>query len=75
MSCRIAQPCLSLIDKAIDGHFVIPDFAEFTSQIDSIYSSCADIEEGRVCLCCENVCLTRYFLFIACRLYPTVSQH
>ena len=51
LSCRIVLPCLSLIDKAIDGHFVIPNFEEFTSQIDTIYSSCAENKEGRVCQC------------------------
>ena len=56
---RIVKPCLSLINKAIDGHFVVPNFAEFTSQIDSIYSSCADINDGRVCVhacVCVRVC-------------------
>lgn len=49
---RIVKPCLTLIDKAIDGHFVIPNFPEFTLQIDSIYSSCSELKDGKVCHVC-----------------------
>ncbi|XP_065897800.1 putative glutaminase 2 [Dysidea avara] len=44
----IAGPCLPLVEKAVTGQLVIPDFLEFTKQIDTIYSSGAEISGGKL---------------------------
>lgn len=40
---------------ALTGKFIIPEFKDFTSQINSIFEECKDITEGEVCLPIGNV--------------------
>ena len=39
---------MPLIEAALGKKFVIPEFGEFASKVDELYSVCADIEGGKV---------------------------
>lgn len=43
---------MPLVETALRGKFVIPDFADFTAKIDEIYQECKSIEDGMVSSFC-----------------------
>lgn len=53
--CRAVSGNMPLIEMALTGKFIIPEFKDFTSQINSIFEECKDITEGEVCLTIGNV--------------------
>ena len=47
-ACRCTQENIALIDKALHGDFVIPEFGKFSGHIQNIYQKCKDNSDGKV---------------------------
>lgn len=45
---RIIQSSVSLLFRAFNQEFIIPDFEEFTKHIEDIYLKCANNTDGQV---------------------------
>ena len=48
LSCRAVTPNIPLIETALRGQFVIPDFLDFTGKIDALYKECFTVSGGKV---------------------------
>jgi len=48
VGCRAITMNIPLIETALRGKFVIPDFQEFASKIDDLYQECYSISGGEV---------------------------
>ena len=58
---------MPLIEKALRGKLVIPEFGAFKEGIDNIYRECLSNKEGEVCVCvCVCVCLCETTYMYSC---------
>ena len=46
--CRIISPSIDLVERAVQGNMIIPDFATFTAEIQNIYDRTKLNREGNV---------------------------
>lgn len=45
---------MPLIETALTGKFVVPEFEEFITEVNRIYEECGDIKDGKVTLFLYN---------------------